>query len=82
MRKRIVVLQNGFVFMGMWHPATDTQPAHITEAVNIRRRGTSAGLGEIALKGPTKDTVLDPVGIVVLDNPEAVLFTVPCTYAD
>ena len=78
MKKHIVVLQAGFVFMGEWHPATKTQPAYITNAFNIRKWGTTAGLGEIALNGPTKDTVLDPCGTVVLDNPQALLFTIPC----
>ena len=78
MKKHIVVLQAGFVFMGEWHPATKTRPAHITDAVNIRKWGTTAGLGEIALNGPTKDTVLDPCGTVVLNNPQALLFTIPC----
>lgn len=76
--KRIVVLTNGFVFMGQWHPATDTMAAHITEAQNIRVWGTERGLGQIALTGPTANTVLDDCGLVVLDNPQAVLFTIPC----
>jgi len=76
--KRIVVLTNGWVHIGMYHPAMDTVPAHLTAASNIRVWGTTAGLGEIALKGPTTDTVLDLVGIIILDNPAAVLFTIPC----
>ena len=78
MKKHIVVLQAGFVFVGVWHPATKTTPAHITDASNIRKWGTTAGLGEIALNGPTEDTMLDPCGTVVLDNPQALLFTIPC----
>lgn len=76
--QHIVVLQAGFVFMGEWHPATETTPAHIINASNIRTWGTTAGLGEIALHGPTKNTVMDPCGTVVLDNPQALLFTIPC----
>ena len=80
MQKRIVVLTNGWVFMGNYFPATKTKPAYIEEAMNIRQWGTTAGLGEIALKGPTPSTVLDPCGVIVLDTPQAVLFTIPCTY--
>lgn len=77
--KRIVVLTNGWVFMGLYHEAAGKAPAFLTEAQNICVWGTTAGLGEIALNGPTKNTVLDPCGMLVLDNPQAVLFTIPCT---
>lgn len=76
--KRIVALRERFVFIGMYHPATDTAPAYLSEAYNIRYFGTTAGLGEIALNGPTPKTILDPVGVLVLDNPNSVLFTIPC----
>ena len=76
--KRIVVLQAGWVFIGNYYPAYGAKPAYLTEAHNIRIWGTTAGLGEIALKGPTSNTVLDPVGIVLLDTPAAILFTIPC----
>ena len=76
--KRIVVLQAGWVFIGEYHAATKTAPAHLTEASCIRKWGTTAGLGELALLGPTKDTVLDPCGVLLLDNPQAVLYTIKC----
>lgn len=76
--KRIVVLQAGWVFIGQYHAATAATPAYLTDAHNIRVWGTTAGLGEIAMKGPTKETVLDPVGIVLLDTPTNILFTIPC----
>ena len=76
--KRIVVLLSGWVFIGEYHAATPDRPAHLTDAANIRTWGTKAGLGEIALKGPTESTVLDPVGIVLFDCPGSVLFTIPC----
>lgn len=76
--RHIVVLQAGFVFIGEWHPATDTKPAHILDVACVRKWGTTAGLGEIALNGPTEETVLDPCGTVILDNPAALLFTIPC----
>lgn len=76
--KRIVVLQAGWVFIGIYNPAVGDKPAHLTDAKNIRKWGTTAGLGEIALRGPTKETVFDPCGIVIIDNPRAVLFTIKC----
>ena len=78
--KRIVVLTNGWVFIGVWHEATENKPALLTEASNVRRWGTTAGLGELALNGPTKETILDPCGIAVFHNLAAVLFSHPCTF--
>ena len=76
--KRIVVIEAGWVFMGMYRPATENTPAFVTDAACIRTWGTTAGLGEIALNGPTPNTVLEPCGVLLLDNPKAVLFTIPC----
>lgn len=76
--RRIVVLSERWVFIGDYHAATATAPAHLTDASCIRLWGTTAGLGEIALRGPTERTVLDPCGILLLDNPAAVLYTIPC----
>lgn len=77
-RTHLVVIDNGWVYMGKWTPATSRTPAFLTEASCVRRWGTTEGLGEIALKGPTPDTVLDPAGLVVFDNPRAILFSIPC----
>jgi len=78
--KRIVVLTNGWVFVGDYVAATKTRPAYLTDAACVRRWGTSAGLGELALKGPQQATVFDPCGILLLDNPAAVLFHIPCSW--
>jgi hypothetical protein len=78
--RRIVVLTAGWVFVGVWHPATETTPAFLTEASNVREWGTKAGLGELALNGPTNSTVMDPCGILVLDNPRAIIFSHPCEW--
>jgi hypothetical protein len=60
--KQIVVLHRGWVVIG---DVTQTgDEIAITNASVIRRWGTTKGLGEIAKTGPTKDTVLDPCGIV------------------
>lgn len=77
--KRIVVLRERWCFIGEWHDAEDTKPAYLTDASCIRIWGTTAGLGEIAVNGPTKDTVLDFSGTVVL-APESLLFSLTCTF--
>lgn len=76
--KRIVALEGRWVFIGDYHAATETAPAHLTDAACVRVWGTTAGLGELALNGPTNSTKLDPCGVLVLDNPGAVLFTIKC----
>jgi hypothetical protein len=58
---RIVVLKRGFIYVGRCRMDDDTLV--ITNAVNVRRWGTTRGLGEL-VNGPTADTVLDPVGTV------------------
>ena len=59
---RIVIATQGFVFIG----TADEQPHNLrlTNAYCIRKWGTTAGLGEIALNGPTKETILDYAGVV------------------
>jgi hypothetical protein len=79
-QRTIVALSERFVFMGDYTPATDTTPAFLTNAMNIRAWGTTAGLGEIALKGPTPSTELDDCGIVVIPNGTAILFTLVCSF--
>ncbi len=58
----IVIVTNGFVYVGY----ADLEPDYcvIREARNIRRYGTTRGLGQLALEGPTPQTVLDRVGTV------------------
>jgi len=60
----IAILDRGWVFIGR---ATES-PSAITldNADCIRRWGTSAGIGELALKGPQRDTKLDPAGTVTV----------------
>jgi hypothetical protein len=77
---RIVVLTQGFVFVGDWHHAEGGRPAFIDNAYNVRSYGTTAGIGELALTGPTKDTALDPCGVVVPD-PGALVYTIVCNPA-
>ena len=58
----IVVLDKGFVYVG--NLTTDDKFLIITDAKNIRRWGTTKGLGQLALDGPQTNTVLDNAGTV------------------
>lgn len=59
---QIAVLDRGFVYVGR----VETQASGIVihEARCIRRWGTDAGLGQLALGGPREATKLDPAGTV------------------
>jgi len=60
--KAIVVCDCGFVYVG--DVEYDDKFCVVSNAMNIRKWGTSKGLGELALNGPTENTVLDAVGTV------------------
>lgn len=57
---QIAVLDRGFVYVG--RVRTDADWCYLTDAQNIRRWGTSSGLGQLAQNGPTPQTKLDKVG--------------------
>lgn len=59
---RIVILQRGWVVVG--NVFLDGAEYRIENAKVIRIWGTTRGLGEIALNGPTNKTILDDAGIV------------------
>lgn len=59
---KIVILQRGWVFIGRFEQ-TGSQ-CKLTSAYNLRRWGTTKGLGELAKGGPTDDTKLDKVNDV------------------
>lgn len=59
---QIVILDRGFVYVGTVRIEGDW--VLITDAKNVRRWGTSKGLGELAKTGPLEDSVLDPAGTV------------------
>ncbi len=59
---RILVLQRGWVAVGNY--SADGDDVTLQNAKIVRRWGTTKGLGEIAAKGPTRETVLDDVGQV------------------
>ena len=60
--RKIVILPSGWVFVGNWQEHGSR--VILTEAFCIRKWGTTNGIGELAIKGPLKDTILDPAGTV------------------
>ena len=60
----IVVADRGFVYVGK--VSMDAEHVHLTEAKNIRCWGTTKGLGELVLSGPTTNTVVDDCGSVMI----------------
>lgn len=76
--KRIYILQNRWVLIGDITYSEDGFTV-ITDASVIRVWGTTLGLGQIALDGPTPATKLDPCGTVTIPH-GAILFTIDCTY--
>lgn len=56
---KIVVLDRGFVYVGEVELSADW--ITLTRAHNIRRWGTTSGLGEL-VNGPLRETKLDKVG--------------------
>ena len=61
---QIVIAQRGWVWVG--RVIIDGEDVTIHEARCIRRWVTTGGLAQIALNGPTKDTVLEDVCTVRL----------------
>lgn len=59
---QIAVLALGFIYVGTC--SLQDGVLVITGAQCVRRWGTSAGLGELAAKGPLATTKLDPAGTV------------------
>lgn len=54
---RIAILHRGFVYVGRFEQ--DGPNCVLKNAYNVRRWGTTAGLGELAEKGPLNKTKLD-----------------------
>ncbi len=59
---KIAVLDRGFVYVGRLE-GDEASGYVMTNAKNIRKWGTSRGLGEL-VNGPRPETLLDPVGTV------------------
>lgn len=56
----IVVLSHGFVYAG--DVSLVGEELVIGRPLNVRQWGTTKGLGQLAVEGPQKDTVLDRCG--------------------
>jgi len=63
MGSQIVVLDRGYVYQGNVTRQGDS--ITIANAKNIRRWGTTRGLGQLAKDGPQPNTTLDDAGTVV-----------------
>lgn len=74
--KKIFVLQARWVLIGEVVPSKGDL-IQLSNASVIRRWGTTKGLGEIALKGPTKNTIFDEVGNCSFPT-QALLFSIEC----
>ena len=72
--QNIVVLDRGFVYVGEVEINGDW--ITIKNAKNIRKWGTTKGLGEL-INGPLKDTVLDECGEVIT-HIKALIHFIPC----
>ena len=59
---QLVIAQRGWLFVGDVDRNADE--VTIRRAYCVRRWGTTAGIGELALKGPLPNTVLEPTGTV------------------
>lgn len=59
---QIAVLDRGFVYVG--RAKTDDDWLYLSDAQNVRRWGTTNGLGQLAATGPTQQTKLDKAGTV------------------
>ena len=69
----ISVIENGFVFVGMLKK--EGKFYIISDAKNIRRWGTTQGLGELANNGPLSDTKLDDYGTIRVPM-KSMIFTI------
>lgn len=59
---QVIIAERGWVYVGT--VARDGDQIVISNCHNVRRWGTSRGLGELALEGPKANTVLDYYGTV------------------
>lgn len=73
---RIVILQRGWVCVGKYIKSSNDE-CRLESASVIRVWGTTKGLGEIAINGPTKETKLDKCGTVRF-HPLAEVASVDC----
>ena len=73
--QHIVVLDRGFVYVGRCEIQGDY--LLIKDARNIRRWGTTKGLGQLANSGPTPQTVIEETGDLSVPI-KALIFILQC----
>lgn len=74
----VVVVDNGFVFWGDLRVVEDM--CEISNGYNLRRFGTTRGLGQLAIEGPTIETQADKITVIhVLKT--RVVFVMECNDA-
>ena len=76
---KIVILPRGWNMIGIF--SQEGSRCTLSNASVIRRWGTTKGLGELALKGPLKDTILDPCPLPVEFHELTVVATLGCVEA-
>lgn len=72
---QIAVIDSGWVMVGRLNLNTNT--VTLENASVIRVWGTSKGLGQIALDGPTAETKLDKIGTVQIERSQ-LKFLIEC----
>ena len=73
---QIIVVDRGFVYVG--NVTIEGDMCRIQNARNIRKWGTTKGLGEL-VSGPLKDTVLDTYGEILVPM-KAVIHFIKCSW--
>jgi hypothetical protein len=74
---KIIILPNGFVFIGRFSKDA-SGICTLRNAYNIRRFGTTTGLGQLAKEGPLPETKLDPMNGEVTFDWMKVIATIDC----
>lgn len=70
-KKQIIVIEHGLVMMGQ---ISESKHGYIVEnCVNLRHWGTTRGLGQIALTGPTDQTIMDDWGTIEVEKHKVIL---------
>lgn len=59
---QIIIAERGWIYVG--RVSRNGDQVVISDTQNVRRWGTTGGLGELALEGPKEGTVLDHYGTV------------------
>lgn len=72
---KICVLHQGWVLVGILEK--DGDEYLLINAKVVRRWGTKEGLGELAMKGPQSETILEKTPLVKF-NKSQLIFTISC----